>query len=247
MQNRKSAAAVMAQWIISATSVHAAILSAEAFDNATVQPGGPRAGSNGKAFFNVEGEMNGSFASYAVADFNFGPQPHSVGFNSWPILTLTQANASFSLDGYVYILLDTNPMPVSIQAGASPLAFAPPGYGTYVDESEGDLVLDFLFGFPGPEFYFYPFATGAVDTYSIFLTPQQSTAILERINTGSNIRIVIVPAQPWVAATWAGSTQITWPGPTLTLDLVQVPEPTIIVLASCCGIFRLERRNRSTE
>ena len=31
-----------------------------AFNNATVQPAGPRTGSNGKAFFNMEGSVNGS-------------------------------------------------------------------------------------------------------------------------------------------------------------------------------------------
>src|SRR5262245_362284 len=37
--------------------------------NATVQPAGPRAGSNGTAFFNVEGNANGANASFGTADF----------------------------------------------------------------------------------------------------------------------------------------------------------------------------------
>ena len=41
----------------------ATTLTVEAFDNATVQPAGPRSGGSGKAFFNIEGSALGNFAS----------------------------------------------------------------------------------------------------------------------------------------------------------------------------------------
>jgi hypothetical protein len=44
--------------------------SVEAFANATVQPGGIRAGGSGINFFDIEGVDNGSFASYGVARFD---------------------------------------------------------------------------------------------------------------------------------------------------------------------------------
>jgi hypothetical protein len=136
--------AVVAQWLLITTCLHAAVISVEAFDNATVQPGGPRSGSNGKAFFNIEGENNGNFSSYGVADFNFGSQPQ-IEYIQFATLRLTQANSAFTQSGSIVIALDTSPIPVGIQPGTSPLAYAPPGYGTFQDESQGELALDYLF------------------------------------------------------------------------------------------------------
>lgn len=41
-----------------------------ALENAIIQPLGPRQGSGGEAFFNIEGEENGDFASFGVARFD---------------------------------------------------------------------------------------------------------------------------------------------------------------------------------
>ena len=56
-----------------------------ASNNATIQPGGPRAGTNGKIFFNMEGSSNGSFSDFGVVDFQtpsgvtFGPSRAFIG------------------------------------------------------------------------------------------------------------------------------------------------------------------------
>ena len=81
---------------------HAATYSANASGNATVQGGGPRSGSNGITYFNIEGEGDGSFASFGVADFSaasFNIGNNSVtGVNSLS-LDLYDAPASFSANG----------------------------------------------------------------------------------------------------------------------------------------------------
>src|SRR5262245_33554919 len=92
---------VAAALFVSAAGVaNAASISLLASDNATVQPGGPRAGASGKSFFNLEGSANTTFASFGVADFNFGSVVlggTATGV-SGAALQLTQSNAAFSHD-----------------------------------------------------------------------------------------------------------------------------------------------------
>src|SRR5262249_11760426 len=91
-----------------------------ASDNATVQPGGPRAGSNGKAFFNIEGPANGTFASFGVVDFQLTADS-TVTSISGLTLSLTQANAAFTHAGSLQFFL-TEDTTTDIQPGTSPLA-----------------------------------------------------------------------------------------------------------------------------
>ncbi len=232
-------------------SADIALISAEAFDNATVQPGGPRSGANGKIFFNVESDAYGSFASYAVADFNFGLQP-PIDFVIGATLKLTQSNSSFTQSGFVAIALDTNPIPANIQPGTSPLAFVPsatpPGFGTDADEAQGDLTLDYLYNANTffDIFLFQEISSGTVDFYSLQFLPWQEEAIRNRINSGGNIRLIIAPADPTVAATWAGFSHSSSAGPTLELFVSQVPEPSSLLLALlACSALTISPRMRS--
>lgn len=196
---------------------HADPISVEASDNATVQPGGPRSGTSGKAFLNIEGSANGSFASYGVADFDFGSLPFPViGINAIQ-LDLVQANASFTTDGGVVFSIDQSGTLADIQpGGSSPLAFDGADPGTATDEGDGDLSLLSLGGGP---FAFVEVATGNVDTYSFTLDAAAETEILARLNAGDPIRIVIGTGDASVAATWAGHSNFDWAGPTLRLDV----------------------------
>src|SRR5581483_7968084 len=101
-----------------------------AFDNATVQPGGPRPFSNGKNFFNMEGSSSGNFASFGVADFNSVNLADSsgnlivnppTGLNTITI-TLSQANAAFTTGGALnfYLAEDTT---TSIQPNDAAVLF----------------------------------------------------------------------------------------------------------------------------
>jgi hypothetical protein len=199
------------------SSLHADALSIEASDNATVQPGGPRSGSNGKAFLNVEGSGNGSFASYGVADFNFGSLPYPVLSVNSASLDLTESNAGFSTAGQIILSLDTKAIHSDIQpGGSSPLAFDGVDPGTGTDVGDGDLVLLTLGGGP---FSFPLGTTGDVDTYTFTLDASTSAELVSRLNSAGTIRVVVGTGEAGVAATWAGYTNFNYDGPTLKLDV----------------------------
>src|SRR5262249_52747762 len=69
-----------------------------ASDSAVVQAGGPRPGSDGKEFFNIEGPAKGSSASFGVVDFQLTADP-SVSAFSILSLSLTEANTAFTHPG----------------------------------------------------------------------------------------------------------------------------------------------------
>ena len=205
--------------LVSATlawPVSADPLSAAASDNATVQPAGPRTGTSGKAFLNVEGSAAGSFASYGVADFGFGSLPYPVISVNSIELALTQSNAAFSAAGAVVFALDQSATLADIQPGTSPLAFDGADPGTTTDVSQGDLSLLNLGGGP---FAYTVVANGAVDLYNFTLDAATEAALLGRLNAGNPIRIVVGTGDATLAGTWAGSTNSTYAGPTLNLDV----------------------------
>jgi hypothetical protein len=184
---------------------------AVAFDNATVQPGGPRPGDFGKIFFNMEGINNDPFDSFGVADFNSADL--QIGFQVGSIqsvtIALAQANAAFTHDGAInfYITEDTA---TDIQPDTSPLSFV-------ASDSEGvDGQLQTLH--PLGSGMFTQTGSGDVDSYSF--QPDDATAqyLIGQINGGGTIRIVITPADPDVSATYAGYLHDTFPGPTLIVS-----------------------------
>jgi hypothetical protein len=209
-----AAAAILVSAIIA--PVQADPLSVEAADNATVQPAGPRSGSSGKAFFNIEGSANGTFASYGVADFGFGVLPLPVISVNSAQLALTQANAAFSTTGPVLFSLDQSAILANIQPVTSPLAFDGVDPGTATDVSQGDLTLLALGGGP---FSYVLGTTGDVNNYNFALDAAAQTELVNRLNNGDPIRIVIGTGATNVAATWAGATHSTYAGPTLNLDV----------------------------
>jgi hypothetical protein len=201
---------------LTATIIHAS-------DNATIQPGGPRTGTNGKAFFNAEGSSNGTFASFGVADFQ---TPAGVTFAAGDTLslTLTQSNASFTHNGGLlfYLSSDTS---TSIQPGTSPLSFnasaLPAGLGT-------QLATSYLLG-AGT---FTEIANGQADVFSFTPTGPALAYLTTEIDTAGVIRLIMVPGDATVSATYAGFSNTTpsTPGPELTLPGVGVPEPSTMVL-----------------
>jgi hypothetical protein len=210
---------VLAVALVAAASAvaQADVLTLEAFDNATVRPTGPRSGSSGKAYFNIEGTVQGgAYASYGVADFNFGTLSQTVLDINSMSLQLTQDNAAFTHDGGLVFSLDTNITLADIQSGTSPLAFDGADPGTDTDVSQGDLDLALLGGGP---FSFVTVATGTVDVYNFTLDAAAEAEIIARLNSGGTIRIVIGSGDSMVAATWSGYTNSSREGPTLTLDV----------------------------
>lgn len=211
----------------------------EASDNATVQPGGPRSGSSGKAFFNMEGSANGNFSSFGVAEFDLSSlvTPGTVVSVDSATLTMTQSNAAFTESGPISIYV-TQQNGVGIQPGDAVNYILPNDGAAAVD---ADLLPLSLVGSGN----FVELATGQVDTYSLTFSGATLTYLLNQINSDGKLRLVLTPDAASTAATYAGSTNSSWGGPTLNLD-VSVPEPGSILLALVGGVaaLGLVRRGR---
>jgi hypothetical protein len=186
-----------------------------AFDNATVQPAGPRSGDNGKNYFNIEGISNGSFASFGVADFDsstFGIN-FTVGTVTAVTITLNQDNASFTANGAInfYITEDTI---TSIQPD-------PTNPEVIFDLSDpeglnGQLQPIHALG----SGLFIQGPNGTMDVFSFALDDATAAYVIGVLNSQGTLRLVITPADPTVAATYAGfSDPNNYVGPMVTVSV----------------------------
>jgi hypothetical protein len=237
-----------ARWVLvtvlclPSATVRADTYAALAFDNATIQPNGPRPFSNGKNYFNMEGSSNNNFASFGVADFNSSvlvngsgstvPSP-PTGVNGISI-TLTQANASFTNTGNLnfYLVEDTT---TSIQPADAAVLFDPTdpngeglngqlapvhflGSGTFTQSDNGTMD---VYSFPSdPTVGLDPALVAYV--LSVFQIPVVTNP--DGSTTGGTFRVVITPADPTVAATYAGFSNTLYQGvavvgPFLSMDV----------------------------
>jgi hypothetical protein len=210
---------------------NAATISLEATDNATVQPAGPRSGSSGKAFFNIQGSNGVNFASFGVVDFDFAALAPPLGGDVTGInsvsLEMTQSNAAFSMAGPLSIYL-TDQTGVDIQPGSSPLTYQGTNNGAASVDTE--LLPITLLG----SGVYNVIANGTVDSYALTFSGSALTSLLDAINNDTKLRLVVTPDDPATAATYAGFTNFTFAGPTLVIDAAIIPEPASAVLL-CLG------------
>ncbi len=162
-------------YLLVLSGAQGAQISIAAFDNATVQPAGPRPGDNGKRFFNMEGNSNGGFASFGVADF----APHTPGQEGLPVrltFEVVQANAAFTMNGDLHFWLTTDTT-TDIQPSDDPaVRFIAADNPDGLDQQ---LVLRF---FLGSGTFVQVDDEGQVDDYSFDLSPDASQYLRDQIS-----------------------------------------------------------------
>lgn len=239
MQRRIMLAVSLALALVAGAHAQIAV-SAEAINNAIVQLTGPRTGPGGKNFFNVEGNNNGQYASFGVADFSassFGltlPVADILGLT----LVLTEDRANFSTAGGINIWL-TEDTTTSIDPSTPPplvwnASDLPNGLGSQLVPCH----------YLGSGTY-TPTADGTVFSYTLSLTPNAKSYLISQLNSAGSIRIVVSPADNDVAATYAGYSHSSLAGPTLVIELVPVPEPASITALAIGVAGILWRRRRA--
>jgi hypothetical protein len=239
---------------VSSPKAEAASVAASA--DSIIQPGGPRTTNNGTTlvdfFFNAEGSVNGSNASYAVADFSgLHLGITSLSQLSSLSLTLTQANAAFTANGTVGVYLSTDTTtniglgsPITFQSASSPT-----GLGTQLNNALGNAL--------GTSFAFVQAANGHQDVLNLLpnvsgLSAASQSFLLNALDNGSDIRLVVAAEDASVVATWAGIDNTSAPGnnppPILTATATAVPEPSSVIsmglgiVAAALGLRRRAAR-----
>jgi hypothetical protein len=228
---------VLATLVVSVMIMSARAESVTAFADSIIQPGGPRTTNGGSTlvdyFYNAEGSANGTFASFAPADFS----GLHLGIASLSQLAqfqlqVTEDNAGFSKAGMIGVYLSTDTA-TSIGLG-SPLKFQtgalPQGLGTQLNDAVGNGPLA-TFAFPTTG----NGNSGQVDTINLLpglsgLSASAQAALLAALNNGGTIRLVVTPEDANVAATYAGIGNFTFPNGAPMLTANAIPEPSSIVL-----------------
>ncbi|HRJ26766.1 MAG TPA: hypothetical protein PLO61_04555, partial [Fimbriimonadaceae bacterium] len=232
-----------------ASSASAGIYTAECTNNLTVQNAGPRQGANGLRGFNVQGLDNVSFASYGIAEWEastFGI-PGTITDISSVTLVLEKWHAAFSTSsGNLSIwltssyglsmdqaLAGSSPFKFSFDAGDVPsgmdrtvLQFVGPDEATspYMNASMQPVgriaTVSFTAGNAPPE------PDGFVYNIPLNLIPVVETEIINRLNAGQTLRLIVAPDDISVDGVFAGYTQtstnpittLVRQGPTLVID-----------------------------
>ena len=189
-----------------------------AVNNYTVRPSGPRTGNSGTSFFNIEGSDNGTFASFGVVDFDMAG---IVGTDlivtriKEITLGLVQENASFTTDGplSVYVASPTAAnvtidSSIQYQSGNNKLDCVPA-----VLSSGAELAATFPGVHHSPTGADLP--DGTFDEIVLYREAIQ-TAMINALNDDGKFRLIIVPDHKDTAATYAGNTNGTFSGPTIS-------------------------------
>jgi hypothetical protein len=154
----------------------------------TIQPGGPRPGQEGTKYFNIEGKDNEKYASFGVLVFEI-PGGVANAKVKGMTLTLTQSIPQFAKDGAIKIFLAPE---LDAAAELKFDATAPDGVGARIRPLHA-------LGRSA----FKKLETGKIESHSLAV----DDAVRERIAKGGKLCLVIVPADPTVAATYFGANE----------------------------------------
>ncbi len=170
-------------------------------DGATIQPAGPRGGNPGKVYLNIEGKNNGKdalYASFGVLDFKTEKVAMPLKKVKTVKLTLVQSLIRHSKDGAIKLYISTD-VKTALDGDACPLKYDPKSVGGLGDQLKPLHLLG--------ETKFAKKETGETDTLTLTPGTEASAFLLDRLNSTETIRLVIVPADDDVAATYFGPGQ----------------------------------------
>lgn len=232
--------------------------------NATVKTTGPRTGTNGTNFFNVEGDVAGggapsyANASYGILRFDLGAikagWDTTYGVNNWNVsgaqLNLIEANAAFTHSGSVNVFLSLDNTTTIANDGSSPFKYDPASLSagnnqgniySALSNPAGTGISDNQFlgalGLP---------TTGNINNGSVdSLTLPLSGLLLAALQSESAaiITIVIESADATTAGTFAGATNATASSrPQLVVNAVAAPAPGAMGVLALGGLLAARRR-----
>lgn len=167
---------------------------AAASNSLTVLTSGPRAGESGKRYFNIQGKKNEKYASFGILDFSFPAPSPDAGRPKTLTLTLVQSIPRFAKDGKIKVYLIGDPKSEDKDAS---LKFDP-------SDSDG-LGGQFRAKHPLGTARFAKVETGHVETLALTLDEEGRDSLRDQLAKRAPVRLVIVPDDDDVAATYFGS------------------------------------------
>lgn len=175
----------------------------------TIQAGGPRTGSSGDNFFNIEGSANVGFESYGVARWNLTQLKTDLnlayGVGNWNItqveLVVSHSDAAFTVDGDIRLFYTADDT-TDIKTAGSPLAWP-------FENTPGTPDLAVVLASPLVNYTFVECGcTGQEDVYTVYTTGDgaQRLALANDIENAadSSLTLVFVDVSAAVAATYRG-------------------------------------------
>jgi len=217
---------------LAAGSAPIAASQVEAFQNATVRPGGVVTGVGGLDVLVIAGSEHGASASYGVARFDVSAVRAEFdayyGAGRWIVsavtLLLTRTNPAFTADGRVSVHFTRD----------DTVALTAPTSLAYSGLDGPSFARDFSDAYFLASYEFRGLSSATVDDTSLYMLPitgaPPANPLADDIRNEGIVTLVLADGSAGVAANYAGVGNDTYDGPTLVILAAQVPEPEIWAL-----------------